>query len=309
MNFNNEKNLLLLKPEQKITSQKSDTELKKSLSRQELITKEYEPVINLREERYNKDIEQNQDRELMRSAIEAHNNTVLEYANKLIEINKNLTPEQKVAATLATILHDSGKLNSPLLEHHIKGIEYADKIMEEIMGKRFEGVKITEELKEKVKEAIERHMNHPFLVKLNKNERFPEPQGEVDEIIFDSDIMANVGFKNVAFRIIDKNFKKEDLKVAEEKNIPHLQATFENVMQDVRKLKSVVLSKQAKELTGKLIKVVDKIFHKIDFKKIQNELKEIKDPQIIKKRLNEEIEKISSQICKEENIDVKNFLM
>lgn len=307
MSFNNEANLL--KPEQKTTSRESDTELEKPLSRQELVAKEYEPVINLREERYDKDTEQNQDRKLMRSAIETHNNTVLEYANKLIEINKNLTPAQKVAATLATILHDSGKLNSPLLEHHLKGVEYAEEIIGQIIGQKFEGVEITEELKEKAKEAIERHMNHPFLVRLNKNKRFPEPEDEVDKIVFDADMIANVGFKNVGFRIIDKNFKEEDLEVAEEKNIPYLQATFENVMQDVRKLKNVVLSKQGRELTGKLIKVADKIFHKIDFKEIQNELKEIKDPQIIKKRLNEEIEKISNQICRIEDIDVKNFLI
>jgi len=283
--------------------------------RKELVAGEYAVVTGLRDENYQKEIEEDPKRKPMLSALEAHNKIVLDYANELITENPELNSEDKVAATLATILHDGGKLSSTLLEHHLKGTVAAEEILNNLMSslKSFEGFLITERLKRKVKEAIERHMNHPFLVKQNKGERFPEPQDAIDKVVFDADMLANIGFKNVMFRLINEHFSEEDRKTAEEKDITPIQAAFENVLEGAKDLESTVMSAPAKELAKKLIGVTKEIFEGMDFKRIDLELKGEKDPQIIKKFLNEEIERIGKQVRVEggveAGIDIKNFLM
>lgn len=291
-------------------------ESEKPLSRQEIVEREYEEVFKLRAEQYQKDIDEDHQREIMLPGLEMHNEVVLGYANELIEAKKDLTPEEKVAATLATIMHDGGKLSSGLLEHHQRGVEYTDKIINEMLGQEIEGVETTEKLKEKVKEAIERHMNHPFLVMLRKGERFPEPEDDVDKIVFDADMMANVGFKNVGFRVINENFINRDREAATKKGVTVLEETFKNVMQGVKQLREVVLTQEAKEKTGDLVEAaeaIDKYFKdKNIFQTIQDQfsvdgeytfdtIKKMGGPQLIKKLLNEEIIKAGSEL----NIDKK----
>ena len=220
----------------------------------ETVEEKYGAAIDLREKQYDQDVEHNPKMAAMRGSLDVHNGIVLGYAKDLIA-SQNLPPDQKVAATLATVLHDGGKLASPLLEHHKKGGEYAGKMLDQLSasGQTFEGVTITPEIRQKALEAIDRHMNHPFLVMINKGERLPEPQDDVDRVVFDADMMANVGFKNVGFRLIGEKFMADDTKAAAEKGTTILQASFENVMQGVRQLDRVVLSDTAKQKTGELV--------------------------------------------------------
>lgn len=281
------------------------------LTERELIEAEYAPVTELLlDETDKQEVEADPKRKSMLQALETHEKIVLDYANELIKANPSLTPDQRVAATLAAILHDSGKLSSPLLEHHLKGATTAEKILNELkkLGETFEGVAITDEIIKKVKEAIERHMNHPFLVKMNRA-RFPEPEDEVDKIVFDADMLANIGFKNVMFRLIDPRFLKEDREAAADKNITPLQANFANVMESVKELKTVALSPAAKELVEKLIEAAEAIYEKMDFDKIEKKLLGVEESEIIKNYLNQEIEKSGAEICEQAEIDVKNFLL
>ena len=235
----------------------------KVLSRQETVEKEYGEVIQGRERQYENDCQGRPERMMMRPNLATHNNIVLGYANGLVEAQPDLSEEEKVAATLATILHDSGKLNSDLMGHHLKGVEYAETMLEGMKGQVFEGVEITDEIIEKVKEAIERHMNHPFLVRMNKGQRFPEPQDKVDQVVFDADMLANIGFKNVGFRLISPDFLKQDATAAAQKNILILEETFENVLAGVRALDQAVLSPAAKEKVRELIEATEKIFSRL----------------------------------------------
>ena len=293
----------------------------------ERIKTEYAPAINLRERQYDRDVKQKPDAGGARANLDVHNEIVLDYAGRLVEA-QHLLPEQKAAAFLATVFHDSGKLNSELLEHHKKGLEYSTEMLDEmaVLNQSFEGTTITPEIKAKVLQAIERHMNHPFLVVKNKGERFPEPQDDVDKVVFDADMMANIGFKNVCFRLVSEKFLKEDNEMAAQKKIPILQESFENVMQGVKSLDQVVLSKPAKEMTGGLIADATRIFEYLKEKKILDKIQEefsdngqfnkqtmVKKAGqdgflLLKKRLNEEIMNAAGALGIDAKI-VKNFQM
>lgn len=279
-----------------------------------------ESIINLREKMYDDDVSADKNKKFMRSILDTHNNIVLEYAKELINKNTDLIQEEKITTIIAVILHDCGKLNSDLLEHHIKSAEYADKIMEKIIGKEIEGVKITREIKEKIKEAILRHMNHPFLIMLNNGKKFPSPEDNVDKIVFDADMLANIGFKNVGFRFNQK-FMKEDFDTAKEQKIFQLQANFENVMNGVRGLSNIVLTQEAKDKAYELINIAEKIFQSLKnqsiFKKIQSEFSNNGEISLdlieknggiekIKNRLNEEIEIAGKTLGIDEKI-IKNL--
>lgn len=307
-----------------------EIEVEKKNSRNESVRAEYAQVLNKREEQYGRDVESDYSREGMRKMLAVHNEIVLNYANELCEMNGKLLPEEKVAIVIATILHDCGKLSSGLLEHHKKGVEYAEVIVDEMIGMEFEGVKITTEIKENILRAIERHMNHPFLVGLQKGERFSEPVSEIDKTVFDADMLANIGFKNIAFRLGNSKLFLEDQSVAKEKNISVLEETFENVLDvnnGVRSLGLVVLTDAAKEKSASLILAVENIFSKMkndgvlakieeDFSNMSGELDRqstswelgIDGLLLIKKRLNEEIQKAGMVLGIDHDIVVR-FLM
>lgn len=291
----------------------------------ETVEEKYSAAIDLREKQYDQDVERDPKMAAMRASLDVHNGIVLGYANELIA-GQNLPPDQKVAATLATVLHDSGKLASPLLEHHKKGTEYAGKILDNLSesGQTFDGVAVTPEIRQKALEAIDRHMNHPFLVMLNKGERMSEPQDDVDRVVFDADMMANIGFKNVGFRLIGEKFMADDAKAAVEKGTTTLQASFENVMQGVRQLDKIVLSDTAKQKTGALVAAAERIFQKLvtdkKFAEVQGQfsgakgefnlgtIQEKGGAGIVKKRLNEEIFKTGLDLGINSKL-LKNFEM
>lgn len=276
------------------------------LSKKELAEKEFKEVIDWREKKYAEDVRENPSAEAMRANLEPHNDTVLDDALDLIGKQK-LTPEEKTEAIIATIMHDSGKLASELLEHHTKGVEYAGKMLEEIVGQSFGGVEITEEVKQKIKEAIERHMNHPYMVKEN-GKKFPEPQDKVDKIVFDADMLANIGFKNVSFRLNEKNLE-EDQEKAQKNGTTVVEEMFLNVIQGVEQLDKIVLSPEAGEIAGERIGNVKKIFERlrdklegiqdmfsVDGKFNLSTIKAKGGTELLKKLLDEEIEKAGIEL-------------
>lgn len=282
----------------------------------EAIKKKFQRVIDGREKQYDQDIEANPKMEAMRTNLEVHNGIVLGYAAELID-NMDLSEEERVAAIIATIEHDSGKLASALLDHHAQGVKYASKRLDILMGENFDGVEINPKIKQKVLEAIERHMNHPFLVMLNKGERFPEPQDDVDRVVFDADMLANAGFKNVAFRLSSETFLGQDIAKALKNGTSPLKESFENVMQGVRAIPQTVLLEQAQGIASEVVIAVDQIMEYFEENKIFTLIEEeFSNSQgrfdmitiavkgglpIIKKRINEEILKAGSKL----NIDPK----
>ena len=278
------------------------------MSKKEIAERDYEEVVDWREKQYDENVKENPKAESMRDNLKVHNGIVLDYALDLIE-KQGLSPEEKTEAIIATMMHDGGKLSSDILDHHTKGVEYAGKMLDEMMGQKFNGVEITEEIKQKIKEAIERHMNHPYLVEKNKGERFPEPQGKVDKVVFDADMLANIGFKNVAFRLINEGNFNEDQKKAQENGTTTMEEMFKNVMQGVEQLDKVVLSPEAKEIAGERIGNAREIFEhlKTRLREIQDmfsaegrfDLSSIKakgGTELVKKLLNEEIEKAAIEL-------------
>lgn len=277
----------------------------------EAVSRDFKQVIDGREKQYDKDIKANPEMKSMRTNLEVHNGIVLGYATELID-SLDLSDEDRAVAIIATIEHDSGKLASKLLEHHTQGVAYADTRLDELMGQSVDGVEITPAIKQKVLEAIERHMNHPFLVKLNKGERFPEPQDDVDRVVFDADMMANAGFKNVAIRLSNETFMAEDIAKAEEDGTAVLKESFENVMQGVKDLPKTVLTKQARETTTNLVASVEQIMGYFDDNDIFGQLQtEFSDSEgnfniktiaakggfsLIKMRINEEILKAGGKL-------------
>jgi hypothetical protein len=298
---------------------------KKQEMKERSIEEKYKNVFNFRNEQYARDIEENPAKEVMLSNLETHNNIVLDYAVDLAE-NEKLSPQDRVAAIIATIMHDSGKLSSDLLNHHKKGVEYAQKMLEEMEEKKesFEGIEITGELKQKVLQAIERHMNHPFLVMLNKGEKFPMPENSVDQVVYDADMLANVGFKNVAFRLASEEFLKEDLKKANENNTNAIEEAFKNVMEGVVKLDSVVLSSSAQKIAKERIQDVNRIFNYLKEKSVFKTILEktssiseklqvnalVEDDSVMlkKKLLNEEISSAGMELGIDSKI-INKFIM
>ena len=240
-----------------------------------------------------------------------HELVVFQYGDELIKEHPNLSDNQRIAVRLGLMLHDSGKIEAELLKHHEQSSINAEKILRQLQkqGHKIEGLEINEEIIEKTKQAIERHMNHPFLIAMNGG-RFSEPQDDVDKIVFDADILANIGAKNVGFRLgLEANMLK-DSKAAEESRISQLEAAFDNVMAEVRTLDSVVLTdpgkKRAKELIQNMEIVMANLIKKDEHGEnaLQGIQQEFSDEQgnfsletikekggfsLIKERLNEEI--------------------
>jgi hypothetical protein len=251
------------KPEKQEAGEKRGSNVKIELvppldKKIERIAEQFKPVFELRESQYDRDLEADPSKKGLRSNLDTHNKIVFGYAVELVDAI-NLSPEERTAAIIATIEHDAGKIASQLLEHHEQGVEYADIAIDKLTGQVFEGVTITPEIKKKALEAVERHMNHPFLVMLNKGKRFPEPQDNVDRVVFDADMLANAGFKNMAFRLTDEDFLSQDVEAAKENETLPLQETVANVLQGIISLPDTVLTEQARTIAQELVESVQKI--------------------------------------------------
>jgi len=275
--------------------------------RQERREKSINNVINFREKQYEKDFSENPVSGDMLLNLKTHNSIVLNDAIDLIGKEK-LSSEDSAAVIIATIMHDSGKLSSDLLSHHKKGVEYAKGLIEKMQKEKskFEGIEITQELGQKILQAIERHMNHPFLVVKNGGERFPEPENKVDRVVYDADMLANIGFKNVGFRLASEEYLREDSQKAIENGTNALEETFANVMQGVVKLDSVVLTSPAQKIAKERIEDTKRIFNYLKENKVFESLlleQNIVNEKIRKsgKKLNLD-DKIIEEMIKKENI-------
>ena len=303
------------------------------------IKKEYLKIIESKDIFYDSIEEKYPRLKGMRDNLEMHEKIVEKYGNELIDAHSNLTTKEKITAIIAVIFHDIGKMDSLffednkewLLNHHKRGSEKAGELLEQLKGQKIGRIEIDEQMIEKVKQAINRHMNHPYLISL-KGDRFEEPEDDIDKIVSDADMMANVGFKNIAFRFNDKSMT-EDKEAAEKKSeeenrkVAILESSFDNVMDGVKALKNYVFSKPAKENISGLIEKSETIFEYLKendvFIKVQKEFsinnenfnmtfmedKFGKDfLLLIKKRLNKEIVKAGNELDIDKNV-FNNFLM
>lgn len=283
----------------------------------------FDNLIKLRNAWYEKDIAQNPEAEKNLPALRRHNEVVQQFGKRLISLFRKkgeLSELQADITKIAIDLHDCGKLGVPLLEHHEKGMERAKIILEEfqkengkIEGVDFSGVvevgdkKIN--IQEKILQAINRHMNHPYLVKSNNKNRFPEPEDLIDKIVFDADMLANIGFKNISFRLNSRKNKEEDQSGARKERIPYIQQVFKSVVDEAEELPGVMTCKEAAELGGNLVKKVRVIYEGLGFGKIQEKIdqKKMSTEQIID-FLNQKIKKTAKEIDGQE-AQAKNFLI
>lgn len=257
----------------------------KNYDKNEIERQKYYQITKAREDLYAKDIENESDIEQRRTkegylaVLENHNKTVLDYAFLIMEQISDLSQKEKVIASTATILHDSGKLISELKVHHIAGLQRAEEILKKMEGTTIDGIEIDEQFIEAVKSAIEGHMNHPFLVKyINGGKRYPEPETIEDKIVFDADMLANISFKNVGFRLNTEKFIDEDTKKSSEENTSILEQSFINVLDGedgAKKLVDVLLLEESKNMATSLVEDIDKIFGDLKKKKVFDAIQNI----------------------------------
>lgn len=280
-----------------------------------------EAVIELREKWYKKDAESNSKAREILPTLRHHNQIVRQYGERLIGIIKEqerINQAQALATRLAIILHDCGKLSAPILSHHLKGVERGSLILEELQKSKLEGIDLSETIdggdekitiKEKSLQAIERHMNHPYLIMKNGNNLFPKPIDLVDKIVFDADMLANIGFKNVAFRLTTEENVWEDKQKAEQKGISYFQEIFDNVVNDKEAgavgLSEIMETEEGRKISKELIEQMRIIYQKLNFDEIQGQIKTQKMTinQMLS-FLNQEIKKAGEGIE-----EVESFLM
>jgi bacillopeptidase F (M6 metalloprotease family) len=150
------------------------------------------------------------------------------------------------------------------------------------------------------------------------------PENSVDQVVYDADMLANVGFKNVAFRLASEEFLKEDLKKANENNTNAIEEAFKNVMEGVVKLDSVVLSSSAQKIAKERIQDVNRIFNYLKEKSVFKTILEktssiseklqvnalVEDDSVMlkKKLLNEEISSAGMELGIDSKI-INKFIM
>ena len=238
-----------------------------------------------------------------KDALNTHNDIVFDYAHELSK-ELDLSDEEKVAVLIGVILHDSGKLEVDDLEHHLKGMELARKFFSGLSAnQKFNGITITPEIKEMVINSIECHMNHPYLIWRNKGDRFPEAKTNVAKAVADADMLANIGFKNVALRVCIPSLFNEDVLAA--KDGKFLTQAFRNVVEGDKfgaiKLDQTVLTEpainRAKELIGNLQEIYKDLIDNGALDELQEKYYKEVDGKVyissaakLKKELNEKIQ-------------------
>jgi hypothetical protein len=262
--------------------------------------KELQTFIDWRESRYAENLKENPERFSMKSSLEKHNDIVFSYAEELSE-KMGLHGEDKIAALVGTIMHDSGKLNTEILNHHVEGRKYTLEMLESMQGQNINGIVINREFIEKVANAVYRHMNHPYLIRVNGGEKFPEPENSIDMVVNDADMLANIGFKNVAFGLMDKQGMDLYGEMAKKRSVSLIQIIFEVVVKDINSLSGSIYSPEGKEKSFDLMEITRKIFENMKNRNVfsgfdSSEIDKINLEKIeqIKMRLNEQI-KISAR--------------
>jgi hypothetical protein len=268
--------------------------------RERMNEKELQSFIDWRENRYAEDLKRNPEKSSMRASLEKHNGVVFSYAKELAD-KMELQGEDEIAALIGTIMHDSGKLSVEIPSHHIEGKKYTMEMLEGMRGQNINGTVISKDFSEKVANAVFRHMNHPYLIRANGGARFPEPESRVDMVVNDADMLANIGFKNVAFGLMDQQRIDLYREMAEKENVPLIQIIFEIVVKDVDSLSGSIYSPEGKKKSLDLMEITRKIFENMKSRNVffsfdSSEIDEFDSENIekIKMRLNEEI-KISAK--------------
>jgi hypothetical protein len=139
----------------------------------------------------------------------------------------------------------------------------------------FDGALIDDQFISTVCLAIERHMNHPFLVYLNGGKRFPEPENIADKIVFDADMAANIGFKNVGVRLGSEQYLEEDKEMARTKGMTIIEESFRNVVTGASGLKSVFLLDESSKIAEKTIHQLNDIFDNMKKEGVFQEIQDI----------------------------------
>ncbi len=245
-----------------IPAKESEFDAEKAL---EEIKEKYKVVIEKREKTYMDDInavegEERGPREAMHGGMEMHNNIVTRAGLEIMDKMKGLNKEDRVAAIIGILLHDVGKVASgfDIKDHHNTGEVRAKKIMKDLIDQKFEGVIITKEIAEKVVDSGVRHMNHPYLVnQINGGKRFPEVETVVDKIVFEADMIANLGFKNFGFRLNETNIAEDLEALANREDITsYSDAVFNNIFFDkdgAVDTVEVIKTKEGKEIGQRVL--------------------------------------------------------
>ena len=253
-------------------------------------------LISKVKEHYKKEVDKSPEREGTRQLLEVHNDIVLDYA---VDISNmlGLDDREKAIAMLATILHDSAKLDgenplNTLINHHTMGAEIATELAQGFVGESVNGYEVTADMVPEIAFAVRRHQNHPFLIKtFNKGERFEEPQTKADITVYLADMMANIGFKNIAFRFVNDKFVLEDLYKSREKMDDHLNQALDNVFTGDLGVENLINSVFKDEEGNELENLKDTLPVQEYMKKMIESAKKIYD------RLKDELPKLESEIA------------
>jgi hypothetical protein len=294
----------------------SETSGSEQILTPENVEKIYAKVIQLLDEYWKKKVEEDRSRSGVLAPLETHNKIVTGYAAKISEI-LGLQGQDRAVAMIGTIFHDSAKLDSQPLEHHIEGAQVAAELSEKLVGETIDGVTITKEMIGPISDAVRRHQNHPFLIGNNGGKRFEEPEKKTDLVVFLSDMMANVGFKNIAFRLFPNKgtqFTHQDVSMAMESRFA--KENPDKVSDDKKdKLKDraedhlvQALNDVFNDQTG-VAHLVDNVFYEVkDGKKVRRDsmagtedverfmTETIDKAAIIYERLKEELPKLEAQV-------------
>lgn len=234
---------------------------------------------------------ENKNYPMWQDTIGPHTKNVESFAKELC-IGEGLIKEERNKVVTAVIFHDSikAKPGVDVLDHGSKSAEFA-KI-------KLEALKKDKKIVEEIVNAIERHMNYPFLVNLAKKRGHPDyPKIEIklDEIVYDSDVLDNIGIKNIAFRLDPekgKNFITEDIKTAQEQNITQLQAAMENVIFSLKEAVGSLLTETGQRKGKEMYTILQETVKKINYSEIQVGENGQVDVKETMKKLNEEINKL-----------------
>lgn len=188
------------------------------------------------------------------STLKIHNRNVFQFGRE-IAAGENLSREERDQISAALKLHDAIKIKVdeagrpaiPLLKHHELSADFARQTLIQ-MGKNEQFIRA-------VTEAIRRHMGIPFLEAMAQREgkALPAPETNVDQVVRDADILDQLGFKNVAFRLKGENFVREDQKTAAEQGITQLEAAVNSALESAETSASVLLTRVGREKGQELL--------------------------------------------------------
>lgn len=218
---------------------------------------------------YRQDVQnENENYPMWHDVIGPHTQRVESFAKEL-SISEGLTKEERNKVITAVIFHDSIKAKPGInvLDHGEESAKFAEiKFIERQRD---------EKTAEEITNAIRRHMVYPFLVKLAEklgHADFPQPETELDKILYDADVLDNISIKNIAFRLDpekDQNYIADDRQVAQEKNISQLEAAMENIISSVEEAVGSLSTESGKRMGREKFAKLRKAVKELNYSEIQ----------------------------------------